>query len=604
MRREPRYQPGRKIGGRYRVHQALMGGMGEVYLCLDEQSMLPYALKTFQGSNPSLREIFEKEVSNWVALEKHPNIVQCFFMERYDNIPFMVLEWVAGDQSRGTDLRSWLRRGPLDLVLALRFTIDICRGLQHAGEKVPGIVHRDLKPDNVLVNQSQQAKITDFGLATVVQQAGLELDAESGDSDALRYSQYVGNVVGTPPYMAPEQWRGEVALDARTDMYAVGCILYELLTGRWPYTGQTLGQLQQQHLAAPIPQLNGDFPVSVSQIVARCLAKTPEERYELIAQLLDGLNRMYETLTGAVRPEVTGGEFTALDYSNRGATYGNLERHERAIADYDRAIELDPGFAQAYYNRGTRCAALGWHERAIADFDRAIELDLRDAQAYSNRGTSYAALGWHERAIADFDRAIELDPRVAQAYFNRGTSYATLGQHERAIADFDRAIELDPRDAQAYSNRGNTYAALGRHERAIADCDQALTLDPCYANAWLNKGAVLGNQGNLTAALPCFEKAAELGEPRGAQYAAQVQQTLGMAPAQPAASDPQATFEAFQRAESLDAMRQAVQQFPILMQMFLSIEQVIPQQVPPEHRHAFEQRLAWLRQVAGERGGQ
>ena len=91
-RRQPRYSKGQRIGNRFLVHQALMGGMGEVYLCLDEQQMLPFALKTFQISNPNLADIFKSEVSNWIALEKHPNIVRCFYMYKFDNIPFMVLE--------------------------------------------------------------------------------------------------------------------------------------------------------------------------------------------------------------------------------------------------------------------------------------------------------------------------------------------------------------------------------------------------------------------------------------------------------------------------------------------------------------------------------
>src|SRR5690606_32041885 len=123
--RQPRYSKGQRIANRYLVHQALMGGMGEVYLCLDERDFVPLALKTFQGSSPDLADIFRKEVARWVALEKHPNIVRCFWMQTLDNIPFMALEWVAGDEGMGTDLRSWLRRGPLDLPLALRFTIDI-----------------------------------------------------------------------------------------------------------------------------------------------------------------------------------------------------------------------------------------------------------------------------------------------------------------------------------------------------------------------------------------------------------------------------------------------------------------------------------------------
>ena len=146
--------------------------MGEVYLCLDLKWNSPFALKTFQARylpNAKLRDSFEREVATWVALEKHPNIVRCFYLDVIDDRPFMILEWIASDESVGTDLRSWLRKGPLDPRLSLGFAIDICRGLSYAARKMPGIVHRDLKPDNVLIAQGPIAKITDFGLAKVFQ---------------------------------------------------------------------------------------------------------------------------------------------------------------------------------------------------------------------------------------------------------------------------------------------------------------------------------------------------------------------------------------------------------------------------------------------------
>ena len=176
MKPQPRYQPGDKIGGRYQVHQALMGGMGEVYLCLDLETIQPFALKTFQQrflTNPKLRAAFENEVVTWVALEKHPNIVRCFAMDILDNQPFVVLAWIAGQEGKGSDLRGWLRRGPLELRTALDFCIDMCRGLIHAQEKQSGLVHRDLKPENILVAQGGLAKITDVGLAYIVQSAEL-----------------------------------------------------------------------------------------------------------------------------------------------------------------------------------------------------------------------------------------------------------------------------------------------------------------------------------------------------------------------------------------------------------------------------------------------
>ncbi|MCP4454065.1 MAG: serine/threonine protein kinase, partial [Planctomycetes bacterium] len=184
----------------------------------------------------ALRQAFETEVAIWVALENHANIVSCFFMDILDNQPFMALEWVAGEEGKGADLRGWLRHGPLDLPTALDIGIDICRGLVHAGEKQPGLVHRDLKPENILITQGGQAKITDFGLAQIVIRAGLDVtrmpEQEANSTDRQQQSLIGGGgVAGTPSYMPPEQWQPDARLDPRTDIYALGCILYEMLVG-------------------------------------------------------------------------------------------------------------------------------------------------------------------------------------------------------------------------------------------------------------------------------------------------------------------------------------------------------------------------------------
>ncbi len=250
-RHKPRYQPGDHIGGRYQVHDIKMGGMGEVYLCLDQEEMHPYALKTFQQRYQSnaLRQAFEQEVATWVALENHPNIVRCYLMDILDSQPFMKLEWIAGKQGRGTDLRGWLRYAPLDLREVLNFAIDICRGLIHAQDKEPGIVHCDLKPENILVTQNGMAKITDLGLARIIKLAKLEIYETK--RERIERQSIRDGIVGTPAYMAPEQWYGE-ALDVRTDIYAIGCILYEMLTAKLPFQATTLDDLRCQHLGMGI----------------------------------------------------------------------------------------------------------------------------------------------------------------------------------------------------------------------------------------------------------------------------------------------------------------------------------------------------------------
>jgi hypothetical protein len=140
-----------------------------------------------------------------------------------------------------------------------------------------------------------------------------------------------------------------------------------------------------------------------------------------------------------------------------------------------------------YGKRGIAYHRKGEHDLAIADFARAIRLDPKNAVNYNNRGFAYSRKGEYERAIADLDQAVRLDPKLADAYDNRGEAYNGKGEYDLAIADFDQAIRLDPKLASAYNNRGNAYNHKGEYDRAIVDYDQALRLKPDLADGHQNR---------------------------------------------------------------------------------------------------------------------
>jgi len=516
MKSELRYQPGDKIGDRYLVHQTMVGGMGEVYLCLDLESDYPIALKTFQYryiANPKLRSAFENEIAVWIALEKHPNIVRCFYMKIIDNQPFMVIEWIAGEEGKGSDLWGWLRYGPLDLRQALGFTIDICRGLIHAQEKQPGIVHRDLKPENIMVAQGRIAKITDFGLAQIAKSAELKIAGVEGDIGSRQSLLGQNGIFGSPPYMAPEQWCGEV-LDARTDIYAVGCILYELLTGDKPFLATKWDDLRRQHLVAKIPKFaDSQIPSgSLNGLLACCLAKRRNERFAKVSDLLRQLELIYQQQFSEEPKTIPiSDKFTVEDYYNRGSTYGELQLYEKALADFDRAIQLDPNDATIYTNRGVIYHKLQHYTDALADQSRAIEIDSNYARAYTNRGNAHYRLEQYDEALTDYDRAIQLDPNYALAYMSRGLLYKSLHSYneEEALADFNKAIELDPTLPQAHHNRGEHYYRLRRYEEALADYTQAIKFDPTAAITYNDRGAIYLELQRYEEALTDFNQAIE-----------------------------------------------------------------------------------------------
>ena len=182
---------------------------------------------------------------------------------------------------------------------------------------------------------------------------------------------------------------------------------------------------------------------------------------------------------------------TAEEWIERGISFGLSGEHEKKIECFNKAIELNPDYAEAYNDRGNAYCYLKQYERAIEDFNKAIELNPNDALAYYNRGLAYCDLKEYERAMEDYNKAIELNPDYAEAYNNRGTAYGDLKEYERAIEDYNKAIELNPDFAGAYNNRGNAYCYLKQYERAIEDSNKARELNPNYAEAYHNREFVL-----------------------------------------------------------------------------------------------------------------
>ncbi len=200
----------------------------------------------------------------------------------------------------------------------------------------------------------------------------------------------------------------------------------------------------------------------------------------------------------------------------RGESHRQMGRHDEALADFNRAIELDPSGAWAIGCRGLVCLALGRYDEALADLARAIELDP-DAAPIGSLGAIYLRMGRYDDALADFNRAIELDPSGAWAIGSRGQVYLAVGRHDEALADFNRAIELDPSAVWAIAHRGETYRLMGRHDEALANFNRAVGLDPSYAWAIAHRGATYGEMESYDEALTDLNRAIEL-DPADADF--------------------------------------------------------------------------------------
>lgn len=528
-RPQPRYKKGDMIGGEYHVYDVKMGGMGEVYLCLNFYQKRPLvALKTFQSQflkSTKIRQDFEIEAVNWIALGKHPNIVQCFLMERFEGVPFLFLECVTDENGHDSSLRSWLSHGPLNLQLALDFIIDICNGLMYANHQQSNIVHRDLKPDNILVGLGRVAKITDWGLAKVTEEIKQEVDVLNQEISERQSLIAINGVVGTPPYMAPEQWTSGTKVDFRTDIYAVGCILYELLTGKppfrvdfIPYTmlerAKWLTAWKSQHEYTIPHEFPAFLPKELSEVVSTCLAKNPNERFTSVSELLHKLTLIYQQqFNTPARTFYIEQELNIEDYLERGQTYHNLGYYTEALMNYDCAVELNPKESYIYARRGVTKAYLRRYDEALDDCNQAIEFDPNSGINFILRGMAYEKMRRYDEALIDFKKAANLDLTPTQlhwAYEQMGDLLIDMGRYEEALNVLTIALQISPNCGISLGYRGKAYKLMQRYDEALADLDRAIYLDPGNTTAFHTRIDTYRSMGDLDKALADLDQAIQL----------------------------------------------------------------------------------------------
>jgi tetratricopeptide (TPR) repeat protein len=196
-------------------------------------------------------------------------------------------------------------------------------------------------------------------------------------------------------------------------------------------------------------------------------------------------------------------------YGGRGAAYYNKQEYDRAIADYGKALELDPQYVRAYLNRGIAYLNKGENDQAIRDLTEAIRLKPEEAETYLDRGLAYREKQNYDDAIKDFTKAIELAPKSADHYFNRGRVYLAKGENDRAIRDLTEAIRLDP-EHHAYHYRGKAYRYKSENDLAIQDLTEAIRLKPEEAETYLDRGLAYREKQNYDDAIKDFTKAIEL----------------------------------------------------------------------------------------------
>lgn len=511
-----RFNPG-DILGNYRILGPLgAGGMGEVFRALDRRLEREVAIKALPESllaEPAKLARFEREARILAALN-HPGIAQIYGLEESSSGPLLIMELVEG-----ATLADRLARGPLDHQEALTLFARIGEALNFAHER--GIIHRDLKPANIKIATDGRPKILDFGLAKALvdaPQAGDSAETlEIGEQPTLLTRP--GGILGTPPYMSPEQTRGE-PVDRRTDIWAYGCCFFEALTGKRCFHGSSVHELfdQIRRSDPDWSSLPPETPSNAVVILQRSLEKRREDRPSSVGDIVMFLESDSKRLAAPTVPAGAEGEYPrsaaagpafarrllapaagltlalvlafGLWIRQRPEPNGTLSPPPQPQAVTSSLSPVDPIANELY----VRAQALLSHRtpeamrEGVRLLEEAGKADPKDARIHASLAGSLALFAMLDaappgdslpRALSEARLAVGLDPRSAIGYFALGQALMQWeGDWSGAGDAFRRGLEIDPANASGRQWYAQYLLFGGNFEEGLKEAEAAIRLEP------------------------------------------------------------------------------------------------------------------------------
>jgi serine/threonine protein kinase len=468
--------------GRYQIRELLgRGGMAAVYAAYDPHLDRRVALKVpvFAPGDPEAIERFFREAR--IAAHFHdPHLCPVYEAGEIGGTYYLAMPVIEGPT-----LADRLKTGPLAQTEAARVAASVARAMAVA--HAAGIVHRDLKPKNIVLSASGPV-ITDFGLAR--RMGAAEPDRCDGRDTA-----------GTPAYMAPEQVTGDVeAIGPATDVYALGVVLYEMLTGVRPFDGP-LGSILEQIIGAepdPPGHRQPGIDEQVATICCTALAKRREDRHVSMTAFADALDDFLpDAETTARRRRGPAIRTLALGALAFGATVGAAVWHSWHTAPRPELVEPGPDTEAAL-----AWAELAWRLNNDGDLDRAIDestgalrLDDRCISALLCRANSWLKKKETRPAIEDLRRVLAIDPARHEAMVDLAWAHNELGEYKQAMDVAGKAVALVPDSAEAHNQAGWAQLKQGLYREAILDFTVAIRYDPRYALAYHNRACAYKEVG-------------------------------------------------------------------------------------------------------------
>ena len=515
----------------YRIVEKLgEGGMGAVYLAEDLHLARRVAIKFLTSTDHHYRARFIREARAVSALN-HPNIAMVHdYGETDDGQPFIVMEYV-----NGKSLSDLLEEG-LTLRRSVSIVSSIAEALGEAHEH--GIVHRDIKPSNVLISERGHVKVLDFGLVKHLFEpptSGVDLDARTIHATQTRSDV----IVGTPLYLSPEQATGK-AIDGRSDIFALGALLYECLTGQSAFSGGSVLEIGAQiiHVTPEAPsKLNPQVPPALDRITMKALEKKVENRYQTARDLLRDLNSVSSSLGSDGVPVSSKSDKTAGLHraTNAFATLTMQLRRQRfslasvipafvvaglaiwaIIYFWPRTYYQPPSAAQGYYDIGTTALRNGSYLQASRAFQKAIELDKNFVLARAHLAQAWNELDYVDRGK---DELLEVNSLLRggltispqdSLYVDAITALARRDFAE-AIKFYTEIAQQHPDEPHVYVDLGYAYEKADNPDKALENYLKAIPLNNGqYPTAYLRAGIIYTRKSEAQKAGEMFDKAEPL----------------------------------------------------------------------------------------------
>jgi tetratricopeptide (TPR) repeat protein/predicted Ser/Thr protein kinase len=522
---------------RYRIIEQIgEGGMGIVYLAEDITLKRQVALKFLTSTGPEYHARFLRE-ARAVSILSHPNIATVFdYGETDDGEPYIVMEFIKGEP-----LNDKLLEGSLPLPEAVRIISLIGEALGEAHHM--GVVHRDVKPSNVVITERGQVKVLDFGLVKqLTEQHSLGGDPNLPTMPFTRTRSDV--IVGTPMYLSPEQATGK-KVDARSDLFALGVVLYECITGQAAFGGSSVFDIGAQviHGTPPLPSsINNRIPRALDRITMKAIAKKPDDRYQSARELIDDLNKVLPTLQAdgyrqvratdsALRPRTySASALTTIAETLRqpGPSLGKLIIGLLLVGVvlvglvlWQRPVPYKPTpEAKAFYDKGLDALRKGAFLQATKAFEQTLAKDANFALAHARLAEAWNELDYADNAKDEMLKVQQLVPNRSQLdkterlYLDAIT--ATIARdYPTAINSHKELVRLAPNDPQVYVDLGRAYEKNDQIEEAIKNYVEATTRSGTYGTAFLLVGTLYARKVDQPGAAAAFDKAETIYQAEG-----------------------------------------------------------------------------------------